>query len=341
MSGFVQRWWRGEAGTAGVLLDAALWPAELGFRAAAYGRNVAFDRGLLARVRVDLPVVSIGNILVGGAGKTPFAAHVARMLSAQGHTPALLHGGYADDEPVLHRQWNPQIPVIVGRDRVAAAREAIETGASVILLDDGFQHRRLARDLDLVLVAAETWTRTPRLLPRGPWREPPTALRRATAIVITARTTEGADARARVQHEVEAEAPGVPVCVAHMAPERWQHAAAATSPRSGASQAPPPGPAIAVAAIAHPELFLRGARAAGAEVEALIAFRDHHDYDEADAERIRARAGGRAIVTTEKDWVKLSAWLDHERVWVLGQNVTVTHGADTLEAQLAALPRTA
>lgn len=104
----------------------------------------------------------------------------------------------------------------------------------------------------------------------------------------------------------------------------------------------PSGPALAVAAIAHPELFVTGARAAGADVEDLLAFRDHHEYDASDAQQIGARAAGRPIVTTAKDWVKLGRLLDEEeQVWVLEQRVVMVDGDDVLDALLGALPRPA
>lgn len=329
----LESWWHDELGVAGTVLHATLLPAELAFRAAVRARGAAYARGVLKSVRAPIPVVSVGNIAVGGTGKTPFAAFLARRLLALGHAPALLHGGYAADEPELHRQWNPDVPVFAGRDRAAGARRAAAEGASVAILDDGFQHRRLARDIDLVLVSAETWTSAPRLLPRGPWREGPAALQRASAIVITERTTEAPLARGLVRTAIERAAPGVPVWSARMRPEHWRRAA---SPDQAAGA--PPAPALAVAAIAQPTLFVTGARSAGAHIAELLAFRDHHDYTAPDAARIRARAAGRPIVTTAKDWVKLRRLLEPDHVWILEQHVAMTDGAAALDALLASLP---
>ena len=342
---FVERMWRDRAGAAGHVLSTLLVPAEFAFRGASALRNRAYARGNREIVHATVPVVSVGNIAIGGAGKTPFSAFLARRLADLGHAPALLHGGYADDEPLLHRRWNPGVPVYVGRDRVASARAAADAGASVLIMDDGFQHRRLARDIDFVLVAAETWTRAPRLLPRGPWREPPSALRRATAVVVTYRTP--LDPRL-VRNEVEHIVPGVPVWIARMTPERWRRPAvqeqndganvvdsdASSDARSGA----PAVPALLVAAIAQPDLLAAGANAAGARIEDVLVFRDHHAYGAADAQRIRVRAAGRPIVTTAKDWVKLDGLLDPAAVWVLEQEVRMSEGADALDRLLAALP---
>src|SRR5688572_14246190 len=129
-------------------------------------RNAAYDRGMFPVERVAVPVLSVGNIVAGGAGKTPVVRWLVEQLLARGRRPAILHGGYGMDEPKLHQQWHPEVTVIAERDRVAAARLAVDGGADVIVMDDGFQHRRLARDLDIVLVTADSdnWN----LLPRGP-----------------------------------------------------------------------------------------------------------------------------------------------------------------------------
>ncbi|MBW8771569.1 MAG: tetraacyldisaccharide 4'-kinase, partial [Gemmatimonadetes bacterium] len=119
-------------------------------------RGALYDRNLLLHVhRAALPVLSIGNLSVGGTGKTPLAAWAAKRLLASGATPAVLLRGYGDDEPLVHAALNPDVPVIADPDRVAGARKALAAGADCAILDDGFQHRRLARVADWVLVSAE------------------------------------------------------------------------------------------------------------------------------------------------------------------------------------------
>lgn len=343
---FVERMWTGDGGVAGAMVSALLTPAELAFRGASSLRNRAFSRGLRSVVHAPIPVISVGNIAVGGAGKTPFSAFLAHRLLAFGHRPALLHGGYAEDEPMLHRRWNPDVPVYVGRDRAASAHAAAAAGATVAILDDGFQHRRLARDVDFVLVAAETWTDSPRLLPRGPWREPPSSLRRASAVVVTHRTDVDAS---RVRAEVQHVAPGVPVWIARMTPVRWRRPASPAQDHDRVRDAddagsdvqsagPPQRPALLVAAVAHPELFIAGARTAGARIDDVLTYRDHHAYTNADATQIAARAAGRPIVTTAKDWVKLAGLLPPDVVWLLEQDVVMTDGAEALDGLLSSLP---
>lgn len=324
LRGLVRDWWGGRLGAAGVILDAAGLPAELLFRGVVAARGAAYDGRFRGIVRAGVPVVSVGNLAVGGTGKTPFAHFVARALAERGMRPAILHGGYGLDEPALHRRWSPDLPVVIGRDRATAARGAVEGGADVLVLDDGFQHRRLARDLDLVLLAAERGIDRVRLLPRGPWREPLRALRRASAVVVTRRTA-GIERAADVAGRLRRYFTG-PVIVVHLAPGRWL--------RNGLPSDPPAGPAVAVAALAEPEVFAASARHAGADVARLLPFPDHHEYDPRDAARILAAAGEGGIVTSEKDWVKLERLVPGDRVHVLAQEVRLEAGAETLAGLL-------
>ena len=165
--------WSGGGGAVGAVLRTILAPAEAGYAAVVAARNGAYDRGWLRSERVEVPVISIGNVSVGGAGKTPFAAWLARWLTDLGRRPAIALRGYGEDEILLHRELNPDVPVFRGKRRVEAARQAVAAGRDAVVLDDAFQHRALARDLDVVLVPVEGWEPRPRLVPRGPWRESP------------------------------------------------------------------------------------------------------------------------------------------------------------------------
>ncbi|CAN5849308.1 tetraacyldisaccharide 4'-kinase [soil metagenome] len=314
-----RRFWAGELGSAGTVLSLALAPAEAIYRVAAGMRNRAFDRGLLDVVRVSVPVISVGNIAVGGTGKTPFASWLARDLALRAHRPAILHGGYAADEPELHRRWTPDIPVYVEADRSAAAVRAAADGATVLVLDDGFQHRRFQRDLDIVLVAAERWSGSTRLLPRGPWREPLSALRRADVVVVT-RKTASAAAAWQTGCAIQELTGQMPV-VAHLRPTGWRRAGG----EDGGRQAPVEA-ALLVSGLAEPGLFVENARTAGALLAGELAFADHHSYTQADARRILSMAAGRPIVTTEKDWTKLESWLGDAPVWLLEQQVVMESG---------------
>lgn len=327
---WVHRWWAGEAGIAGRAADLALAPAEAGFRAVAGARNGLYDRGMLGIGHVPVPVVSIGNVAVGGAGKTPVAAWVAARLRAWGRTPAIALRGYGEDEILLHRELNPGVPVFRGARRIDAARAAVAAGCDAVVLDDAFQHRALARDLDVVLVPVESWHARPRLLPRGPWRESPRALARADLVVLTRKTAD-VDAARRVEDEVRAMHPRLPVTLAALVP-------AGISPLRGGDvrgmDALAGRDVLAVAALATPRPFLAQLAAAGARVEAAL-HPDHHDFTAGEAAALARRAEGRTMVMTRKDAVKLRPLLPAGvDALVLEQRVEIERGADALDAAL-------
>lgn len=291
----LRRWWRGDLGASGRVLDVLAAPAEWAYRGALAVRNRRLDRVGGAAIP-GLGVVSVGNLAVGGTGKTPVAAWAARALAGAGARVALVSRGYGRDELLLHRRWNPAVPVIADPDRLAAAAAARAQGADVVVLDDGFQHRRLARDVDVVLLAAED-SFPARVLPRGPFREPAASLARADAVVITRRTATSDDAEA-VADRVRARFPRMAVGRVALGPAGWRDFAGASGP-------PPEGPTLSVAAVARPELFAAQVEAETGARSELMAFPDHHEFGPADVKAMRARARGRTVVVTEKDAVKL------------------------------------
>ncbi len=294
----LQRWWREDAGTAGAVLQALAAPAEWAYRGGLALRNGLYDR--TGGVPVPgLRVVSVGNLALGGTGKTPLAAWVARTLAAAGLKPALLSRGYGRDELLLHRRWNPDIPVLADPNRVAAARAALAGGAQAAVLDDGFQHRRLARDVDLVLLAAED-ALPGRILPRGPFREPVAALARAHGVVVMRRTATEAEAEARAG-EVAALFPELVVGRVALVPHGWHSL-------GGAPATAPEGPILAVTAVARPEPFAVQLEAVTGKPTEILAFPDHHEFTPRDVKVLRARAGERTVVVTEKDAVKLQPY---------------------------------
>jgi len=304
----------------GLLLG--LVPAEGLFRLIVSIRNSLYDNGIMPVRSSAIDVVSVGNLSLGGTGKTPFAAWLAGRYAEAGRRPAIIHGGYGGDEPALHRRWQPEIPVVVGRDRTAAAASAARSGADVVILDDGFQHRRLARDVDIVLVSAERGLSGVRLLPRGPWREPVDSLRRADAVVVTRKsaTREAADG---VAGEVARAVGRDRVAVVALKPSTWH--------RAGCVVETPEGRVLAVAGLASPAAFEDNAIMAGARVAGTMWFRDHHAYTVEDAQRILRASDGGPIVTTAKDAVKLDSLLPAERLWVLEQRVEVESGGEVLD----------
>ena len=260
-------------------------------------RNALYDRGTLRARHLQGPTISVGNLSVGGAGKTPFVILLGELLQARGIAFDVLSRGYGrasrgvtlvdpqgsprefGDEPLLIAR-RLGAPVVVGEDRYAAGAAAeAKFGARMHLLDDGFQHRALARDFDIVLVTGDDLQ--DRLLPAGRLREPLSSLQRADAVVLSS---------AVKPEDLPLEKQLV-----------WR------TKRDIVLRDPPPGP-VAFCAIARPKQFFLQLRFAGCEPAAEAAFRDHHAYAQSDIRdllqlRERSQAGG--FITTEKDAINL------------------------------------
>ena len=270
------------------------------FGAAVGARNALYSRGLLPARRLGRPVISVGNLSVGGSGKTPFVLLLGELLEQRGIAFDVLSRGYGrrtrgvaivdpggsarefGDEPLLIAR-KLQVPVIVGEERFAAGRLAEERFPSRLhLLDDGFQHRALARDFDIVLVTPED--AHDRLLPAGRLREPLSALARADAVVLTGG-----------------------------APEDMFPLDGKLVWRAHRTIAPCDLPAhpLAFCAIAHPRNFFVQLRNAGINLAAEASFRDHHQYTEKDVRDLMAtatRSEADGFVTTEKDAINLGGY---------------------------------
>lgn len=198
----IERLWAGDDGMAAAV-RVALAPAAAMYGAVVAARNARFDRGT-GVLPVACPAISVGNLTVGGTGKTPVAAWCARALQAAGARPAIVLRGYGDDEWRVHALLTPGVVVVRDADRVRGIATAAAAGADCVVLDDAFQHRRAARVTDLVLLSADAWTSHVRLLPAGPYREPLRALRRASLVVITVKAASrtAVDAVRRAVHAV-------------------------------------------------------------------------------------------------------------------------------------------
>ncbi len=321
-SRLVEGWERGFGSGSGLVLGAL---ARV-YRGLLGTREWLYRRGVLRSGRLGCPVVSIGNLTVGGTGKTPAVEMAVRTLAELGRRPAVVSRGYrrrsrgvqvvadtasirldadeAGDEPFLLARRLPGVPVVVGSSRYAAARLAVERfGADAIVLDDGLQHRTLVKDLEVVMTRARHPWGNGRLLPHGPLREPLSALARAD-LVVAAVAGRDEDLE-EVQAAVAEHAPGVPLLAARYVPvECWE----ASRVRRRELRELAGARLLAFAGIAAPDRFR--ATLAGLDVDAadLVVFSDHHWYSEADLRGLdeRARALGAAgLVTTEKDWVRL------------------------------------
>jgi len=302
-----------------------------------YRLGVAAHRGLyrtgIRRARpLALPAISVGNLTVGGTGKTPVAAWIAATLARQA-SPAIVMRGYGDDEPVVHERLNPNVPVVVSPDRVRGVERAATLGADVVVLDDAFQHRRALRDADLVLLSADRWSKAPRLLPAGPWREPLSALRRASMVLVTRKAASPAAAHA-VADTISHRFPAIPVAVAALTLQELRGA-------SGESTMPlealPGTRVLAIVGIGDPSAFLRQLAATDATVRAAV-FPDHHRYTHAEVGRLASMMSpGEIAVCTLKDAVKLAPHWPREAppLWYVSQSVVIEEGRDALDALLA------
>jgi tetraacyldisaccharide 4'-kinase len=335
-------------------------PALL-FGAAARLRGGLYDRGLLPRWRVDAPVICAGNVSAGGTGKTPFTLHLARWFEARGRRPGVLARGHGrralsqtergqvqpagatspwSDEGRLYQLHCPGILHVEDPDRVRGAQRLVAAGAEVILMDDGFQHRRLRRDLDCVLIdATQPWglpwdsdgTHAPAaFLPRGLLREPKAALARAALLVLTRCDQIPAQRLQRLCAELLYLAPAAAQLQTRHAP---QALVALDGTRFGLERLQ--GRSVdLVSAIGNPAAFERTVTALGAEIALHRRFPDHHAYRAEDL--VGLGQAGRLVLTTEKDLVKLQRLLPG--ALALSIELAIDVGAEVLDALLEALP---
>lgn len=322
-------WWSDRAGAR--LARVALAPASMLFSLVVRVRNALYD-GRIVRVHTPrIPALSVGNLTVGGTGKTPVSSWLALALLSRGARPAIVLRGYGDDEPLVHARLAPTIPVIVDANRLEAIERAAATDADVAVLDDGFQHRRVARTADVVLMSADVPASPPRLLPTGPLREPLTALRRASLVIITRKAAALDDARAVAAH-VHTIAPAVPTAIVHLALGDIRIGAAPPAPLTSIAGCR----VLAIAGVGNGDAFGEQLRQAGATVR-MKAFPDHHPFTEADARALaRDLEADEIALCTLKDAVKLlSLWPREARaIGYVSQAVIVEEGEDAIDAIL-------
>jgi tetraacyldisaccharide 4'-kinase len=328
---FVEMVWTGR-GKRARAARALLRPAEAVYSGVITARGKLYDWGVFRAEDFSVPVLSIGNLSVGGTGKTPLAAWFAQKLSAKGVKPGIVLRGYGDDETIVHQRLNEGIPVIAGADRVRGIREAIAQGVDAVVLDDAFQHRRAARDADVVLVNADAWSGLPRLLPAGPWREPLRSVRRANLVIITRKTADKskvADVRRALSHA----APRVPVATAYLAPGDLRSTATGQILPLHVVRG---SDLTVIAAIAHPDSFFRQLTELGAVVRPH-SFPDHHAFTRQEARELAARASSSDfVVCTLKDAVKLeSLWpAEAGSLWYVSQRLRIEDGEEHIERLL-------
>jgi tetraacyldisaccharide 4'-kinase len=300
-------------------------PLSLLYGAVTRTRLSLYRRGTFQSTKLDRPVISIGNITTGGTGKTPLVEYVAKMIASQGKRVCILTRGYgrkdphvqvivsdgygvlaspseAGDEPyLLATKLAGKAAVISSADRIAAAQEAIKDfGTEVFVLDDGFQHLRLARDLNIVCIDATNPWGGGRLLPYGRLRESLEGMSRADCVVLTrCDQVESVDG---LREEIGRLIGGRPIFESRMRPVRL------VSLKNGPEMIAVPGRVGAFCAVGNPSSFFESLRQLGYELGLERAFADHHAYSQSDVDELNQLAkqtGAMALVTTAKDAVKL------------------------------------
>ncbi len=290
-----------------------LWMCSCPYGIAVALRNIAFDRGWKQVRRLSRPVISVGNITTGGTGKTPIVAAVVRLLCDSGLHPAILSRGYRadrsgiNDEKRMLDQLCPGVPHGQHSDRVTAAQQLTSCqNPDVFVMDDGFQHRRLYRDLNLLLIDASSPFGEGYLLPRGLLREPLTSLRRADVVLITRADQTTPDHLAAIcqtilRYNPELQHQVFPVAFCPTSLIRPDGRTIALTDLSGQ-------PVFLLSGVGNPQAFAQSCRSASLQIVGERHFADHHHYTESDLREVRDlahQAGARWLVTTHKDLVKL------------------------------------
>jgi tetraacyldisaccharide 4'-kinase len=316
-------------------------------------RNWLYDQKILSAVKLACPVISVGNITVGGTGKTPCVIMLAKMLKKNGFQPAVLSRGYggksvksvnivsdgqkillesktSGDEALLIAQSLEGVPVITGSQRIVTGRSAIsQFGANVLICDDAFQHRKIFRDIDLVLLDSQNQPGNDHILPRGRLREPIAGLRRAGALVLT-RTGEGLQANNIIGKLAQAE--NIPAFMSIHKPKdiirgdnsrQWP-----ISELKGKNVA-------AFCGIAKPESFKNTLLAAGAQVLFFDVFPDHHRYSENQLGKIKKQfidCRADFLITTQKDAIRLQEFPEFLNIiYILRIEMEITPSRELFE----------
>lgn len=323
------------------IASAALWAAGkvLGapYAAAMRLRRVSYRAGVLRRRAAGVPVISVGNITMGGTGKTPMVAWVVRELVAAGAAPAVLTRGYkavagrSDEAQLLRRLTG--VEVVVDADRVAGAAEALAGGADVLVMDDGFQHMRLRRDLNVVLVDATLPLGGGCCPPLGRLREPPSALRDADAVVVTRCDIAMPELVAVLREHLADLAPRASLHLSVHRPVRLVDAEGAAQP----CEALAGRKVLVFCGLGNGRAFLATVVGLKAEAVGFCQMRDHVEYTPTllkKLSRLADRLSAELLVTTEKDYVKLRELPLDRPVWQVAVELAVTEGRQQLREKV-------
>lgn len=281
------------------------------FRLLLGAREKMYEKGLFRTLRLNHPVVSVGNLTLGGTGKTPLVIALAERFRNEGFSPVVLSRGYkrsskgilivsrgdgpivkwgeSGDEPFLIARRTTGVAVVVGADRFEAGRLAEREGlGNLFILDDGFQHRRLFRNVDLVTIDPAEWAEGEKLLPRGRWREPKSAIQRAQAACIQGKLGWTIPSLPIPTFQIQTVLDGI-----YKGCDRIDH-------KSLRAQA-----VVAFAGIAKPERFFDALESLGITVARRVQFSDHHAFTPEEIAEISKQRTNELLITTEKDAVRL------------------------------------
>jgi tetraacyldisaccharide 4'-kinase len=284
-------------------------PVSKAFRFVLQAREKLYASGVLTTLRLHHPVISVGNLTVGGTGKTPLVIALAEGLRDRGYRPVVLSRGYGrisrgvlvvgsqpskwenwGDEPFLIKQRLRNVSVVVGANRYEAGRLAEQQQlGNIFVLDDGFQHRRLHRDVDVVTIDPVEWAAGELLLPTGRWREPKASIARANVACVQDVPGASAPEVPIPSFKVRPQIDGIYIEDAQIPPDHFKNRAV-----------------VAFAGIAKPERFFTALESVGVQPVRTVRFRDHHHYSARDIEKL----GGEMLITTEKDAVRLRMLTD-------------------------------
>ncbi len=327
-------------GPGGLMLLSLLWIISLVYSLVIRLRNICYDLGLIRSCSAKVPVISVGNITTGGTGKTPLVIWLGQLLEKKGIDCAILTRGYRtkkddlSDEPAMLARSCPATKVVVDPDRVRGAARAVdEFDVKLLVMDDGFQHRRLRRDLDIITVDATRPFGYGRMLPAGLLREPAKSIRRADAVVITRFDRTEPEAIEKLEGAIQSINPGVTIA---KAVHRHTHAQLITGEKIGI-EALRGMKAFAFCGIGNPRAFITRLDDYGLQLVGSKIYNDHHPYTSSDVAEIYSMAEAKQadiILSTQKDWVKTALLADKEREILfayLALELEFIEGADKIE----------
>ncbi len=308
------------------------------YSAAMKAREKLYNSGVFRQQNLAVPVISVGNLVLGGSGKTPTVQHLARLLSANGYHPSIVsrgHGGKADeavnivsdgenifltallagDEPFMLAESLPGVPVLTGTRRILPCRLAIDQFSSdVIILDDGFQHLGVKRDIDIVLFDGTALAGNSRVFPGGHLREPVSALNRCHAFLLTGQTKTNQERMRNFSVLLQQKFPDRPVFTSSVNTPRLERAVDTVAQTNVSLKH------FAFCGIANPFRFETSLTDLGLQLTAYHTFKDHVQYSQPMVDNICRKAvvsGANSLVTTEKDFVKIRSYTLQLPLYVL------------------------